>query len=130
MSSDERCALAQALIVIALIIGGLFYPVFAQEHHGHPPQDQTIHEKFYSNWMMPDSPHISCCHNEDCFPAQSKFVDGSWYARKTNDDDWILIPPNKIEQNRDSPDGRSHLCGRHASSGDFMVFCFARGGGV
>jgi len=25
-------------------------------HHGHPPQDQFLHEKFYSTWRMPDKP--------------------------------------------------------------------------
>jgi hypothetical protein len=43
-------------ILAALFIGN----VKAQEHH-HPPQDQATHEKFYSTWMMPDAPHVSCC---------------------------------------------------------------------
>ncbi len=103
------------------------------QHAGHPPQDMELHHKFYSTWNMPDNRAVSCCHDEDCFPAQSKFEDGSWYARKTDDEDWVKIPANKIEQERDTPDGRSHLCGRKytymgASSG-FTVFCFLPGGG-
>ena len=131
MSSDERCALAQAVIVIALIVGGLFYPVFAQEHRGHPQQDIEIHHKFYSNWMMPDNRVVSCCHDEDCFPAEAKQINGQWYARKNDDEEWILIPSRKVETDRDTPDGRSHLCGRRYgfNGGEFSVFCFIAGSG-
>lgn len=100
----------------------------SEERH-HPPQDQAIHERFYSTWFMPDAPNVSCCHNQDCSPAASKFENGHWSARRTDDADWIDIPASKIEQNRDSPDGRSHLCGRGSLSA-FTVFCFVRGGGA
>jgi hypothetical protein len=43
---------------------------------------------------------------------------------------WIPIPPHKVEQKRDSPDGRSHLCARPESNGQFYVFCFIRGSGT
>lgn len=105
----------------------------AQEHK-HPAQDADIHHKFYSTWQMPDNRNVSCCHDEDCFPSQSKFSDGSWYARKSDDDEWIKIPKNKIEQDRDSPDGRSHLCGRKytfmGAGQNFTVFCFLPAAGM
>jgi hypothetical protein len=46
--------------------------------------------------MMPDAPHVSCCHNEDCSPAESKVENGNWYARKSDDDEWIQIPASKV----------------------------------
>jgi hypothetical protein len=39
--------------------------------------------------------------------------------------EWIDVPPEKIEQNRDSPDGRNHLC----ASTEKFVFCFVAGAG-
>lgn len=103
----------------------LIAPAMGQEHK-HPPQDADIHNRFYKTWMMPDNRAVSCCHDEDCFPSQSKMVNGAWYARKTDDEEWVKIPASKIEQDRDSPDGRSHLCGRRYgfSPKDFTVFCF------
>lgn len=85
--------------------------------------------RFYSTWMMPDAPKVSCCHDEDCAPSQSRFVDGHWEARWRDEDEWTPIPPGKVEVNRDTPDGRSHMCGRR-SGGDITVYCFVRGGGV
>lgn len=99
------------------------------QHLGHPPEEMEIHERFYSNWMMPDNPTISCCHKQDCHPAQSRFIDGHWEARWTDDDMWMAIPPYKVEQSRDSPDGRAHMCGRRVGNG-VTVYCFVRGGGV
>jgi hypothetical protein len=101
----------------------------AAAHH-HPPQDQQLHEKFYSTWRMPDHPWIGCCNNADCYPTEIKYVDGSIYARRREDGKYILIPPEKVEQNRDNPDGRNHLCApppRRFDSHD-TVFCFALGG--
>jgi len=46
--------------------GGLGQPA-----HHHPPQDQLLHEKFYSTWQMPDNPMRSCCNNADCYPTES-----------------------------------------------------------
>src|SRR5258705_9687636 len=90
----------------------------AQEHH-HPPQDQTIHERFYSTWMMPDNRNISCCHNVDCSPAETRLENGHWIARKVGDEgDWITVPPQKVEHDRESPDGRSHLCSRLTGTND------------
>ncbi len=47
--------------ILPLLISGVLIlavsSAIAQEHH-HPPQDQTIHERFYSTWMMPDNRNI------------------------------------------------------------------------
>jgi hypothetical protein len=117
-------------ILAALLLGG----VKAQEHHGHPPQDIAIHEKFYSTWTMPSNRAVSCCHSEDCSPAESKFENGHWLARKVSepDSEFTQVPEERIEKERDSPDGRSHLCGRRYGfngGNNLTVFCFAPGSG-
>lgn len=99
-------------------------PAFAE----HPPEHMSLHERFYSSWMMPDAPAVSCCHNEDCKPAQAKFEDGDWWGRWSDDLPWVRIPAHKVERNRDTPDGRAHMCGRIYSDGAFDVFCFVTGG--
>ncbi len=112
-------------------------PAFAQ----HRPQDMEIHERFYQTWMQPDRPDYSCCSKQDCQPAPSKYENGKWYARWEDwpKDVWVTIPENKIEQVRDNPDGRSHMCGRWRfgdgavkvdPDNNFLVFCFIRGGGA
>jgi hypothetical protein len=100
-------------------------PAYAQEHR-HKPEDADNHHKFYKSWMMPDNRAISCCHDEDCTRAEVQFKDGSWYARQVGDQNpFTKIPSHKVEQERDSPDGSSHLCGRrYFFSGEFTVFCF------
>ena len=45
--------------------------------HHHPPQDQHLHEKFYSTWHMPDRPSVSCCNDADCYPTEINYVDGN-----------------------------------------------------
>src|SRR5579863_4588624 len=75
----------------------------------HPAQDMALHEKFYSSWHMPDRPAVSCCNNADCYPTEIKFVGGSIYAKRREDGKFILVPPEKVEHNRDNPDGRNHL---------------------
>ena len=123
--------------ILPLLISGILVlavsSAIAQEHH-HPLQDQTIHERFYSTWMMPDNRNMSCCRNVDCSPAETRFENNHWIARKVGDDgDWIAVPPQKVEHDRESPDGRSHLCSRLSwtdESGDArVVFCFIPGSG-
>ncbi len=109
------------LVAVVLLLSAL--PAKAQ----HPAEHQALHEKFYRDWYMPDSPKQSCCNNMDCAPAASRVVDGNWQAEFEGQ--WVDIPPQKIEQNRDSPDGRSHLCAKRNWSG-FAVFCFIRGSGT
>jgi hypothetical protein len=124
-----------------LLVWGFLYfllvlPVQAQEGEGHarlshhPPQDQFLHEKFYSTWHMPDHPWASCCNDADCYPTEIKYVDGNVYAKRREDGKYILVPPEKVERNRDNPDGRNHLCAPppDASHASDTVFCFALGG--
>lgn len=138
-------------VAFVLIVGGLF--VFTQGGQNLGPAIVTIgvvillvllvspsrgqsnghtHEgavgRFYQSWMQPDHPNVSCCSNQDCGPAASRLVNGHWQAQEP-EGSWVNIPDEKIEINRDSPDGRSHMCGRKLYSG-FNVFCFARGGGA
>lgn len=99
---------------------------FAQEHH-HPPQDAQIHETFYKNWMRPDMPTASCCNMQDCYPAEARFTDGKWFAKRREDGRWLVVPAAKVEQNRSSPDGRNHLC---ASPYNDVPICFVPGSGT
>lgn len=111
---------------IVLVLLALFAIAMrsARAEGHHPPQDIPLHERFYSTWMMPDNRSQSCCHNEDCSPAESRFENGHWIARKAGREDWLMVPDGKIERERDSPDGRSHLCARGTA-----VYCFEPGSG-
>lgn len=96
----------------------------------HAPEHMELHRKFYSNWMMPSNRAVSCCHDEDCQPAEAHQENGQWFARQEKDTgDFTPIPADKVEHDRDTPDGRSHLCGRRYgfNSGGFTVFCFIPG---
>jgi hypothetical protein len=78
----------------------------------HPPQDQLLHEKFYSTSHMPDHPFVSCCNQADCYPTEIEeieYVDVNIYAKRREDGKYIPIPAEKVEQNSDNPDGRNHL---------------------
>lgn len=107
------------------------------EAHKHRPQDLAIHHKFYKTWMMPDNRAVSCCHDDDCQPAEArKLPNGQWEARQEGDKgDFTPIPPRKIDMglpdSPDAPDARAHLCGRRYgfSEGGFTVFCFIAGQG-
>lgn len=80
--------------------------------------------QFYQSWMQPDNRNVSCCHDQDCAPAMSRIRDGQLEAERNGK--WFSVPAPKIELDRDSPDGRSHLCARDTWTG-FTVFCFIRG---
>ena len=141
--SERRKHLLQdcLLVAIVLLIGLLcllaipapaqeaFLPDGHAERH-HPPQDQALHERFYSTWRMPDNPAVSCCNNADCYPTDIKYIDGRLYAKRREDGKFIFVPPQKVERNRDNPDGRNHLCAPPPSaySPTDTVYCFALGG--
>jgi hypothetical protein len=99
--------------------------------HHHAGMSASV-DKFYSTWFMPDNPSKSCCNTTDCYPTPAKFKDGQWWALRRGDDKYIPIPWAKVETNRDSPDGRSHLCepGPTPSHPPNTVFCFAPGRGT
>ncbi|WP_407179382.1 hypothetical protein [Bradyrhizobium sp. STM 3562] len=132
--------LLYTLLMCGGLCGSLVVPVQAQEirgetgaeaaHRHHPPEDQALHEKFYSNWHMPDNPALSCCNDADCYPTEIRYVDGKIYAKRREDGKYILIPAQKVERNRDNPDGRNHLCAPPPSAygQPDTVYCFALGG--
>ena len=136
MTAEDRMERALRWIMIgAVVVVSLMFVVvaaFADEPHKHRPQDLEIHKRFYNTWTMPDNRAISCCHDQDCQPAEAhQKPDGTWEARQEGDQgSFTPIPPKKVEQDRDSPDGRNHLCGRRLGIGnDFYVYCFIAGAG-
>jgi hypothetical protein len=104
----------------------------AQENHTHPVSDVPAHEKFYSTWYMPDEPTRSCCNTADCYPTEVQVLGEIIYARRREDGKWLRIPPQKVEHNRDNPDGRNHLCAPPPMGSDprDTVYCFALGSGT
>jgi hypothetical protein len=58
---------------------------------------------------MPDNPSVSCCSEAGCYPTETKYVDGDIYAKRREDGKYNRVPPQKVERNRDTPGGRSHL---------------------
>lgn len=104
----------------------------AQGHmHGHEVMPDAV-GRFYESWRRPDSPTISCCNLMDCYPTEAKFESGRWSAKRREDGAWLTVPASKIEQNRDSPDGRNHLCApppSRASAYENGVICFIAGAG-
>jgi hypothetical protein len=123
------------MLAIALAVYGFMSTraVGQDSHHHHPPQDAQLHEKFYSTWMRPDNPQISCCHREDCYPAEAKHENGTWYAKRREDGKWLSIPEEKIERKKDMPDQRSHLCAPPPGKSWYPenhVFCFGYSSGI
>lgn len=137
MTAEDRMqrALVRIMIGAVVFVAAMFLVVafaWGQEPHQHRPQDLEIHHKFYKTWMMPDNRAISCCHDDDCQPAEARQLsNGEWEARQEGDTgNFTPIPAKKIEQDRDSPDGRNHLCGRRLGvSAEFYVYCFILGSG-
>lgn len=116
----------------ALILLLSVAPAIAQEHRHHPAADMPLHEKFYQGWHMPDQPNKSCCNKADCYPTEVRFRAGHWQAKRREDGKWLWIPDAKVEQHRDNPDGRNHLCAPppNASYPPDTVFCFSLGSGI
>jgi hypothetical protein len=111
-----------ALVVCFLLsIGG----ARGQENHGHTHAGAV--GQFYQTWMRPDNRAMSCCHDKDCAPAQSKRIKDSWFARNSDAEDWVEIPASRVEKERDSPDGQSHLC-KAGTPGNIFVYCFLPAG--
>ena len=94
--------------------------------HVHPTETITgATAAFYETWMRPDMPDVSCCNRMDCYATQARRRGGRIEARHRESGDWVEVPRERLEQNRDSPDGRNHLC----ASADRFVFCLVMGGG-
>src|SRR5687767_11654187 len=57
-----------ALVILALVVIRAIVP----RAHAHD---------FYTNWMMPNNPHKSCCNKQDCEPVTArKDGDGTYHA--------------------------------------------------
>ncbi|WP_256807254.1 hypothetical protein [Bradyrhizobium sp. Bra64] len=128
---NRACKLLLAITLPLPVMTGVAADELGQgdAHRHHPPQDRLLHEKFYSSWHMPDNPVLSCCNDSDCYPTEIQYVDGRIFARRREDGKYILIPPQKVERNRDNPDGRNHLCAPPPSASLVdTVYCFALGG--
>jgi hypothetical protein len=119
-----------AILVIVLFLLLVIYPnadAHAQAPHHHPTE--TIYgptAEFYRTWKRPDVPSSSCCSDKDCYSTRIRRRSGKIQAVHRESGDWIDIPSEKIELDRDSPDGLSHMC----ASPEKFVFCFKEGGGT
>src|SRR6478672_5436524 len=56
------------------------------------------------------SAHEELLQQQDCYPTEIKYVGTTLFAQRREDGQWIAVPPQKIERNRDNPDGRNHVC--------------------
>jgi hypothetical protein len=88
--------------------------------------------EFYSTWMMPPDREASCCSDKDCYHTQVKKFGATWFALRREDQVWVPVPDNKIEQNQqypvESPDGLSHVCMSPPENGT-NVYCVTLGSG-
>src|ERR1700712_3185312 len=66
--------------------------------HRHPPQEQFLHERFYSSWRMPENPSVTCCNDADCHPAEIRYVDGNIQARRREDGKYTAVAAKKVER--------------------------------
>ena len=132
-----------AVLALLLVTAGWTFPAQAEEQHQHPPQDVENHERFYKHWMRPDLPTSSCCNLKDCYATEIKYIEGKLHAKRREDQKWVAVPPEKIDQVNTSPDGRNHVCMPSPSyyipwgcdvrtsgmTGD-TVYCFIYGQGI
>jgi hypothetical protein len=125
MSACRIVALA-ALLVLASCVIPMAWRAHGEEHR-HPTGTITgTTAQFYESWMRPDTPELSCCNKADCYATPSRHRGGRIQALHRESGEWIDIPDEKVELNRDSPDGLSHLC----ANPEKFVFCFKEGGGT
>lgn len=134
----ERRAAKFAMALVFAGIGPLIFlcwPAKAQDHL-HPVQDAPMHEQFYSKWRIAPDRVTSCCNKQDCYPTTIKFENGNWYALRREDQEWVRIPPERLEQNQieaniyESPDFNSHVCMPNPAVGDgTTVYCATLGNG-
>lgn len=130
-----RC-FVNAIVLIPVVFFAVMTILFTyivtvngQDIHQHPPQDQAIHEKFYSDWRRPPNRTTSCCSLTDCYPLDNnnlKMNGGKWFIFNKFTNQWTLVPESLIESNqpdpRESPDGRGHVCANWTG-----VLCFVLG---
>ena len=116
----------QRMLTVLIALAPISALAQGQQHRHHPVADMPLHEKCYSTWYMPDNP------NKSCYPTEISYRDGAIFAKRREDGKWLRVPAAKVENNRNNPDGRNHLCAPppNASYPVDTVFCFALGGGT
>lgn len=110
-------------VVLGLLIGAVVGIGIAKAQH--PSQDQAIHDLFYSTWMRPDDRTKSCCGEQDCYPVEARMSDGQWFFKQRHTGIWQPVPQERVETDRDNPDGRNHVCEANG-----QVYCFIAGSGI
>lgn len=131
MKPADWVFMVSGILVAALIVLLLSTARSRGQEHFHHAQDAPIHEQFYSTWFMPDQPTKSCCNLADCYPVERvEWRNGELYAMRREDGRMIHVPQQKIEHNRDNPDGRSHMCAPPPNRSGDQVYCFTLGGGA
>ena len=108
-------------VILALLL--TVVPAFAQHSH------EGAAGRFYETWRKPDNPSQSCCSHMDCYATEARFRDGEWYALRREDGKWLHVPQEKIETERNNPDGRNHLCAHPPITGSNVPLCFIPGWG-
>jgi hypothetical protein len=106
--------------IIAILC--LMILVFAGKAKAHDP---------YTGWRQPKT-GISCCSSVehaggDCAPVQARYKDGKWHAQSHWDGKWLEVPDDVILSDRDSFDGRPHMCETKNSR---TILCFVPGGQI
>lgn len=115
-------------VLLALAAGAIVAAASAQTHD-HSKMGAA--GPFYDSWMMPDAPHISCCHQRDCYATEARHDGLNWLAKRREDGQWLRVPATKVETGRDNPDGQNHLCAPTPSAAvGHGVYCFIPGGGT
>ncbi len=84
--------------------------------NSHSHEHQAAHSKYHRHYlgiMRPDKPTQSCCNNQDCQPADTRYDAETkrWTANKYGR--WVDIPPEKIVPSDKVPDelgAEAHLC--------------------
>lgn len=70
----------------------------------------------------------SCCNTLDCYPTAARMKDGRWQAQQRETGNWIRVPPEVVEHNREAPDAAAHVCMQ--ANENPTVFCFIAAGGT
>ena len=123
----------KVLFAVGMTFAALAFASPSLAEHYHPLQDEDVHEKFYSTWRRPDYPYFSCCSNRDCYPTEVRIAGRGIFAKRREDGKFVAVPAEKVEHNRDNPDGRNHICAPPPTATEYppdTVFCFILGTGM
>ena len=117
---------ALGVFVLLVIMLWLYTMSHAQEHR-HPTETITgATGRFYESWRMPHNRTASCCSRADCYAVEAHMRAGVWFFKHRETGRMLPVPADRVEQERDNPDGQNHAC----ASPQGMVYCFIAGGGT